>query len=75
MTDFYEILKDIGNGQAHNPFAARTEKGRWIKGTISIDFLNKHFGKFETVEEMINATNSEGLKYYFAWLRDEGILN
>jgi hypothetical protein len=70
--DFYDILGDF----IKNPFAARTEDGEWIEGTISIPFLNANFSQYETAEEMINATDAEGLKLYFAWLRDEkGLLD
>lgn len=73
--NFFDRLKEVHEGQALNPFAGKTESGEWIEGTISIDFLNEHFGHLETADEMINATESEGLKLYFAWLRDKGILN
>ena len=72
--NFYDILEQVEEGQAYNPFAAKTENGEWIEGTISIDFLNTHFGQYSTAQEMIDATESEGLKKFFAWLRDEGIL-
>lgn len=59
---------------AHNPYAGKVDE-EWVEGEISIDFLNINFGHLETAEEMKNATESEGLKLYFAWLRDKGILN
>lgn len=73
MTNFNEILK-VFDGESKNPFSAKKD-GNWIKGAISINFLSEHFSQYPTAEEMINATESEGLKLYFAWLRDEGILN
>lgn len=78
MTDFYNVLEQIEDveGFSYNPFAGKNKNGEWKKGSISIDFLNKHFGHLQTAEDMINATESEGLKLYFAWLRDEkGILS
>ena len=72
--DFYNILEEVDEGQAYNPYAGKAD-GVWFEGTISIDFLNEHFGKYTTVNEMKNATESEGLKLYFQWLKDEGILN
>lgn len=72
--NFYDILSEIEKGQALNPYAGKTSKG-WIEGTISIDFLNEHFGHLGTVKEMKNATESEGLKLYFYWLKQKGILN
>lgn len=72
--DFYEILVEVREGEAHNPYAARLD-GKWIEGFVSIDFLNEHFAQYSTAEEMINATESEGLKLYFDWLKEQGILN
>ena len=72
--DFYDILEEIDPGYAYNPYAGRIS-GEWLEGMVSIDFLNEHFSQYETAEEMINATKSHGLKLYFAWLRDKGILN
>ena len=71
--DFYNVVEEIIEGETHNPYAGRIGD-KWLEGTISIDFLNEHFGQFTTADEMINATESEGLKLYFAWLRDKGIL-
>lgn len=73
--DFYYILEEVEEGHAYNPYAGRTKEGEWIEGYVSIDFLNEHFSQYETADEMIDATNSEGLKLYFAWLRDQGLLN
>lgn len=70
MTDFTQILGS--DDHAPNPFAGRTEAGKWISGTISVPFLQEHFGHFSTATEMIAATESEGLKLYFEWLADEG---
>lgn len=75
--DFYSILgqADDDEGQAYNPYAGKNESGAWIDdGKISIDWLNDNFGQFSTAQEMIDATESEGLKLYFAWLRDQGKL-
>ena len=69
----FNILENI-NGETYNPFAGK-RNDEWIEGTISIDFLNKHFGHLETAEEMKNATESEGLKLYFDWLKQKGILD
>lgn len=72
--DFYEILEEIRPGYAYNPYAGKTVDGEWKEGGVSIDFLNEHFGQYSTAEEMINATESEGLKKFFQWLKDEGKL-
>lgn len=62
-------------GFAVNPYAYKKDGENWQKGYVSINFLNDHFGQYETTDEMINATESEGLKLYFDWLRDKGTLN
>lgn len=68
-----EQLK-IDDGYIKNKFSSR--KGdEWIEGSTSILFLNKNFGHLNTAEEMKNATDSEGLKLYFDWLKEKGILN
>ena len=74
MMNYYDILEEIEEGFAYNPYAAKTENGTWLEGYISINFLNAHFSQFETAEEMKNATESEGLKLYFDWLKQKGIL-
>lgn len=76
MVDFYDLLDEVEEGEANNPYSSKDENSiEWDAGTISIDYLNKHFNQFETIEEMKNATNSESLKLFFNWLKDEGILN
>lgn len=59
---------------AINPYA-RKKDDKWLEGYSSIEYLNTHFGHLETAEEMKNATESEGLKLYFDWLKQQGILN
>lgn len=74
--DFYNKLVEIdfeGSRYGHNPYAGFYD-GEWKDGSIAIDYLNSNFGEFETVEEMKNATESEGLKLYFDWLKSEGVL-
>lgn len=75
--DFGNIgLKMIDEDYAYNPYAGKTADGEWMEGGVSIDFLNEHFSQYSTAGEMINATESKGLKLFFAWLRDEkGLLN
>lgn len=74
--DVLEIVHLEGTDEeyAKNPFS-RKRDGEWFEGHISISFLNERFGQYATADEMINATESEGLKLYFLWLKDEGILN
>lgn len=74
MTNFSAILTDVGEGEAYNPYAGKTEEGEWIEGTTSIEFLNNIFGKYDKAAEMIAATTSEGLKLFFAWLKEQGKL-
>lgn len=75
MIDFKKLLEVDEFGYAYNPYAGKNKKGEFVKGGTSTDFLNDNYGHLETVEDMINATDSEGLKLFFAWLRDKGILN
>lgn len=75
MTNFSEILEDVGEGQAYNPFAGKTEDGEWLEGTVSIEFLNTLFSQYSTAAQMIAATTSEGLKLFFGWLKDNGVIN
>jgi hypothetical protein len=62
-------------GETYTPFAAKTDKGDWMPGTLSVDFLNANFGKYSTAAEMKAATESEGLKLFFDWLVKEGKLS
>lgn len=75
--DFYKVVKvyELDKTQTTSPFSGKISGGDWEEGLISINYLNEHFGHLETAEEMINATESEGLKLYFAWLKEKGILN
>lgn len=72
--DFYTVLEEIEEGQAYLPYAS-LRGGMWTEGLISIDHLNSKYSQYSTAEEMINATESEGLKLYFDWLKEKGILN
>jgi len=73
MTNWAEVLGDPES--AFNPYAGQTPEGEWIAGTISIPFLQQHFGQYNTASEMKAATQSEGLKLYFDWLVQQGILS
>ena len=57
------------DGEVDNPFAGRTQDGDWLTGTTSVEFLNRHFGRFKTLDECIQATESEGLKLFFEYLK------
>ena len=61
-------IKDM-QGEITNPYAGKTENGEWIQGTISAEFLQTHFGQNETLNECIQATESEGLKLFFEHLK------
>ena len=74
MINFFDILKtEKTTNDSYNPYAAKIN-GVWIEGSVSVDYLNEHFGHLKNVEEMKNATESEGLKLYFEWLKEKGIL-
>ena len=55
----------------HHPFAGKTADGGWLDGTISADWLNDHSGQYETLDECIQATDSEGLKLFFEYLKTQ----
>ena len=59
----------------YTPFAWKDKHGNWNEGEIDAGFLNVEFSHLETAEEMKNATKSEGLKLYFDYLKQKGILN
>lgn len=72
--DFNNVEIKNEMGELINPYASRINES-WVPGTVRVDFLNERFGYLKTAQEMIDATESEGLKLYFTWLRDEkGIL-
>lgn len=69
MIDFNIILSDT-----INKYAGKDVDDKWMVGDIDIEFLNQNFAQYGTAQEMIDATESEGLKLYFSWLKDQGIL-
>ena len=78
MTNFREVVDvktdDILGDVTENPFAGRTHDGRWIPGYTRIEYLQSNFGHLDTATEMQSATDSEGLKMYFGWLADNGVI-
>lgn len=70
----FNKLEQIEEGQTLNPYAAKSENGEWFEGTISIDFLNTHFGGLTKEEIFQKAKVSEGLTLYFKWLDEQGLL-
>lgn len=56
-------------GEIINPFAGKAESGDWLEGTISLGWLQEHFGYCETLDECIANTESEGLKLFFEYLK------
>ncbi len=71
--NFYDILDEIDEGVAYNPFAGKRD-GNWIEGGIDIDFLNNNFGSYDNATDMKANTESEGLRNYFDYLVNEGKL-
>lgn len=72
--DFYDILTEIEEGHAYNPYAGKTNGGQWIEGTISIEYLNDNYGQYNNVDELIQSAKFESHKLYFIYLKSEGIL-
>ena len=77
MFDFNTVEKvadeTLADEYARNPFAGKSGT-EWVEGGTSIRFLNNNFGQYSTAQDMIAATEDEGLKMYFAWLKEQGIL-
>jgi hypothetical protein len=63
----------LADEYAKNPFAGKSGN-EWVEGGTSIQFLNDNFGQYSTAQEMIDAAEDEGLKMYFAWLKEQGKL-
>lgn len=69
----FSVILDHVDGWGYNPYAS-IDVGKWVEGQISVDYLNEHYGKYETATKMKNATTSEGLRLYFDWLAEQGYL-
>lgn len=63
----------LADEYARNPFAGKSGN-EWVEGGTSVQFLNDNFGQYSTAQEMIDAAEDEGLQMYFAWLKEQGIL-
>jgi hypothetical protein len=63
----------LADEYAKNPFAGKSGN-EWVEGGTSVQFLNDNFGQYSTAQEMIDAAEDEGLQMYFAWLKEQGIL-
>ena len=63
----------LADEYAKNPFAG-ISGNEWVEGGTSVQFLNDNFGQYSTAQEMIDAAEDEGLQMYFAWLKEQGIL-
>jgi hypothetical protein len=63
----------LADEYAKNPFAGKSGN-EWVEGGTSIQFLNDKFGQYSTAQEMIDITEDEGLKMFFAWLKEQGKL-
>ena len=69
---FDEISEE---GMCYTPFGAKKANGEWIGGYYETRFLEDNFGQYSTAKEMIDVANSEGLKLFFEWLSEQGVLN
>ena len=67
--DFSKYINE--NGDIVNPYAGKTSDGEWLEGTISMHFLQENFGHYTTLDECIEATESEGLKLFFEYLKTQ----
>lgn len=72
--DFFKILEEYperGTRETFNPFAGRDKNGEWVRGTTSIDYLNKNYGDFSNVEDLKRKTSDEGFEKFFDYLAEE----
>ncbi len=67
--DFAKYINEYGD--IVNPYAGKAESGDWLEGTISLGWLQEHFGLYQTLDECIEATESEGLKLFFEYLKTQ----
>ena len=58
-------------GFIENPYAGQMPNGDWLRGAINIDFLQEHFRGCTTLSECVEATESEGLKLFFEYLKTQ----
>ncbi|WP_079479725.1 hypothetical protein [Halobacillus salinus] len=71
--DFYTILEEEFEGYAYCPYVEITDDG-YKEGVISIDWLNKHFGMFNSATDMIAKCNEYNMSHtvlYFEWLVEQ----
>ena len=66
----FSDFEQVDEGQIYNPYAGKAEDG-WLAGTTSSTFLQEYFGHCKTLDECIEATESEGLKLFFEYLKTQ----
>ena len=59
----------------YNPFAGKTHSGSWLGGSTDLRYLKSKFGHLNSIEEMKNESDSEGLRLFFDYLNDSGNLH
>lgn len=64
------MFRDFVDAEVKNPFAGKKD-GEWLEGTISTHFLQENFGGYKTIDECVEATESEGLKLFFEYLKTQ----
>ena len=64
----FSDFKQVETGFIVSPYAAKNDRG-WVQGVIPVKFLNDNFGQYGTLDECIQATESEGLKLFFEHLK------
>jgi len=67
--DFAKYINEYGD--IVNPYAGKISDGEWVEGVTSVDFLQSNFGHYTTLDECIEATESEGLKLFFEYLKTQ----
>ena len=67
--DNLNFTKYATDGIIPNPYGGKTSGGTWIPGEVAITWLEKNFKDYETFDECIQATESEGLRLFFEHLK------
>lgn len=66
----FNNFKQVEEGMILNPFAGLID-GQWLTGVTSVGFLQDNFGHCKNLDECIQATESEGLKLFFEYLKTQ----
>ncbi len=69
--DFTQYADKWGN--ITNPYAGQLTPGEWSEGTVSVAFLQEHFGHCQSLDDCVTSTESDGLKLFFEHLKTQDL--